>query len=77
MLEIFDYTVQQEIVPAGLNMDSEPFFTADHEFWALKVQKNIFLRDIRGFLVNWAFFAVFAKLNRRKHDRVKWSFLIN
>ena len=46
-------------VPEGLKTDSEYFLTADHEF-LVKISKKEEkkLQDMRGFLANWAAFAV-------------------
>ena len=62
------------VIPECLKTDSESFLTTDSEFWVKNKISTIFLRDIRGFLFNSAFFAVFTILNRKKPDFVNPTF---
>ena len=50
-----------------------PFLALISNFWSI-CEKKHFLRDIRGFPANSAFFAVFAILNIRNQDRSILSF---
>ena len=49
-------------------MGSKSFRRAESEFGVKKKYSMSSFRNIRGFLANWAFFAVFSILNRKKQN---------